>query len=131
MERPVGCVVGGEHPDRLLDKVGLVVVARLRHGAVERRQIRIEVHLGQSDVGPVVAGRFVDVIRLERIGVRPRESHWRADDIAHRPLAEHGVVRHPGVGRTSHCRRRQRQTDGQTGAYHCDGPHRLRPSPTA
>ena len=70
VEGPVGGVVGGEHADRLLDEVGVVGRRLLRRRAVERRQVGVGVHLGQPDVGPVVARRGVDVERLERVGER-------------------------------------------------------------
>ena len=62
VEGLVGGVVGGEHTDRLLDAVR-VVSRRLLRRAVERRQVGIGVHLGQTDVGPVVARRVVDPVR--------------------------------------------------------------------
>src|SRR5271155_1506977 len=68
MKRRAGGVAGCEHTDRLFDEVSLVGRRGLRAGAVERRQVRIVVDLRQPDIGPVVARRVVDEVRLERLG---------------------------------------------------------------
>ena len=100
VKRRAGGVPGCEDTDRLLDEVRLVGRRGLRAGAVERRQVGIVVDLRQPDVGPVVAHRVVDEVRLERLGEYRFVPHRPADDVAHRALAQHRVADHAGVRRS-------------------------------